>query len=107
MYYLYLTLAIVLECGGTYCMKLSDGFSQIVPSIACLLLYAGCFWTFSKALQGIPLSIAYASWGALGIILATGISYFVFKEPLTPMIVIGIIVCVVGVVLVNMGSSTQ
>jgi len=105
MHYLFLTLAIVLECGGTFCMKISDGFSQIAPSIGCLLLYAGCFWAFSKALQGIPLSVAYASWGALGIVLATGISWLVFKEPLSPMIIAGIVICIVGVVLVNMGSA--
>lgn len=107
MFYLYLVLAIVLECGGTFCMKLSDGFSQVLPAVGCLVLYAGCFWAFSKALQGISLSVAYATWSALGIVLATGISYLVFKEALTPLVVVGIVICIIGVVLVNAGVNAH
>lgn len=105
MHYLFLALAVVLECGGTYFMKLSDGFSQLWPSIGCLALYGFCFACFSKALQGIPLSVAYASWGALGIVLATAISTLAFKEPLNPLIVVGIAVCIAGVVMVNLGTA--
>jgi len=103
-YYLFLAAAVALECGGTFCLKLSDGFSHLGPSIGCLALYNLCFVFFSKALQGIPLSVAYASWGALGIILATGISVLAFKEPVNAMIAVGIATCVVGVVLVNVGT---
>lgn len=105
MYYLYLALAIVLECGGTFLMKLSDGFSQLWPSVGCLALYGLCFAVFSKALQGLPLSVAYASWGALGIVLATGISAVAFKEPLNALVVAGVVVCIVGVVMVNLGTA--
>lgn len=105
MYYLFLVLAVAFECGGTFCMKLSDGFSQLWPSIGCLVLYGCCFAVFSKALQGIPLSVAYASWGALGIVLATAISTLAFKEPLNPMIVAGIAICIAGVVLTNLGAA--
>ena len=105
MHYLFLALAIGLECGGTYFMKLSDGFSQLWPSLGCLALYAGCFVTLSRALQGIPLSVTYASWGALGIVLATTISAVMFKEPLNAMVVAGVIICIAGVVLVNLDTA--
>lgn len=105
MHYLFLALAICLECGGTFFMKLSDGFSQLWPTLGCLALYAACFVSLSKALQGIPLSVAYATWGALGIVLATAISAVVFRESLNAMVVAGVIICVIGVVLVNMGTA--
>lgn len=105
MYYLFLAAAVAFECGGTFCMKLSDGFSQLGPSIGCLALYGLCFAFFSKALQGIPLSVAYASWGALGIILATAISVFAFKEPLNAPMIAGIVMCVAGVLVVNIFST--
>lgn len=105
IYYGFLALAIIFECTGTYFMKVSDGFSHLWPSVACLAFYAACFFVFSKALQGIPLSVAYASWGALGIILAAGISVILFHEQLNAMMVIGIIICIVGVILVNLGSA--
>ena len=34
MPYAFLVGAILCECAGTYFMKLSDGFSQILPSAA-------------------------------------------------------------------------
>ena len=105
IYYGFLALAIIFECGGTYFMKVSDGFSHLWSSVACLVLYAACFFVFSKALQGITLSVAYASWGALGIVLATGISVILFHEQLNAMMVIGIIICIVGVILVNLGTA--
>ena len=55
MPYAFLVGAILCECAGTYFMKLSDGFSQILPSAACLGFYAFCFFLLSKALQGIEL----------------------------------------------------
>lgn len=68
MPYVFLIAVILLEAGGTYCMKLADGFTVLLPSIGCLGLYSLCFWSFSKALTGVPLSAAYATWGALGIV---------------------------------------
>ena len=85
IYYGFLALAIIFECGGTYFMKVSDGFSHLWSSLACLVLYAACFIVFSKALQGIPLSVAYASWGALGIIYSYKIqnlkSLYLYSAP--------------------------
>ena len=105
MYYLFLAVAVVFECGATFYMKLSDGFSQLGPSIGCLALYGLCFGFCSTALQGIPLSVAYASWGALGIIMATGISVFAFKEPLNAPMIAGNVMCVAGVLVVNIFST--
>lgn len=102
MPYAFLVGAILCECAGTYFMKLSDGFSQILPSAACLGFYAFCFFLLSKALQGIELSFAYAAWGAGGIVLATLISTLVFKEPLNAMMIVGIVLCIAGVVIMRL-----
>ena len=39
MHWLYLTLAIALETGGTICIKLSDGFSKLAPSVLLFIFY--------------------------------------------------------------------
>lgn len=105
MHYLLLFAAIAMECGGTYFMKLSDGFSHLGFTAACLGLYVACFLCLSKALQGIQLSVAYATWCALGIVFATAISALAFKEPLGVMTIVGIVVCVAGVVIVNLSTA--
>jgi multidrug transporter EmrE-like cation transporter len=39
MSWLLLTLAIVLEICGTTCMKLSEGFSKLAPSVLIFVFY--------------------------------------------------------------------
>ena len=107
MYYLFLVAAIVLECGGTFCMKLSEGFTSLWPSVGCIALYAACFVALAKALEGIALNVAYATWCGVGIILATCISTLVFKETLNLPIFIGIVLIVAGVVMVNYFGSAH
>ena len=104
MPYVLLGIAIICECIGTYFMKLAEGFTHLLPTLLCLVFYGVCFWVFSKALENIPLSVAYASWSALGIILATAISVFMFHESANAMVIAGVAICVIGVILVNVGS---
>ena len=39
VHWLYLTLAIALETGGTICIKLSDGLSKLAPSVLLFIFY--------------------------------------------------------------------
>jgi len=59
-------------------------------------------WRF----KSIPLSIAYAIWGGIGIVLTTVISVVVFKHTLDLPAVIGIILIVSGVVVMNVFSNS-
>lgn len=99
--YAFLGAAIVLEFLGTTCMKLSDGFSHATYAIGTLICYGLCFFSLSLSLKTIDLNIAYATWGGLGIILATTVSYFYFHESITPVSLLGIVLIIIGVVLCN------
>ena len=99
--YVYLGLAIILELCGTTCMKLSDGFSQKFFAAGTLIFYGVCFYFLTLTLKTVDLHITYATWGGLGIILATAVSYFYFHETISTPGLIGIIFIVVGVVLCN------
>lgn len=107
MHYVFLIAAILLECGGTFLMKLSNGFAELLPSLGCLALYAACFVALAKALEGIALNVAYATWCGIGIILATTISVAIFKETMSLPVFVGIALIVVGVVLVNYFGSAH
>jgi len=106
MRYLFLTLAIVFEVIGSSFMKVSDGFSKWLPSSIVIIAYIICFYFFSLALKTIPLSIAYALWGALGIVLTAGISVVVFKEKLDIPALIGMVLIIAGVLVMNLLSKT-
>ena len=101
MGYVYLTLAILLELCGTICMKLSDGFSQKIFAAGTLIFYGVCFYFSALSMKTIPLSIVYATWCGLGIILAAIVAKIFFHESISTPGLIGIALIVVGVVLCN------
>lgn len=57
MHYLFLTLAIVGELIGTTCLKYSAGFTKLVPTLLTIAAYTVCFFFFSRALNGISLTL--------------------------------------------------
>lgn len=106
MKYLYLSLAIVLEVIGSSFMKASNGFTKLIPSTIVIVAYITCFYFLSLALKSIPIGIAYAIWGGLGIVLTAIISVVIFKQKLDIPAIIGILLIVCGVVVMNFFSKT-
>ena len=107
MKYLYLALAIVLEVVGSSFMKASDGFSKLLPTTITIIAYIACFFFLSQALKSIPLGIAYAIWGGLGIVLTALISVIIFKQSLDLPAIIGIVLIVAGVFVMNFFSKSS
>ena len=104
-YYVFLALAIIGELIGTNLLKMSMGFTKILPTIGSLISFALCFYFLSIAMVKIPLNIAYANWSALGILATTAIASFVYKEQINVMSMIGIVFIIIGVVLLNLFSA--
>lgn len=105
MSYIYLIGAIIFEVFGTICMKLSDGFSNILPSVGIFLFYGISFTSLTIALKEIDVSIAYAIWAGMGIVLITSIGIFWFKEPATAVKMISIVFVIIGVVGLNLSNG--
>ncbi|WP_138754785.1 DMT family transporter [Paenibacillus sinopodophylli] len=98
----FLLLAIVLELSGTVSMKYSAGFSRFWPSVLMFLFYGASFTMLNFALAYMNVSVAYAIWSGIGIILITLVSFTVFHEklPISGLLWIGVII--IGVVGLNM-----
>lgn len=97
MYWLYLALAIVLEVCGTTCMKLSDGFSKLTPSVLLFIFYGLSFAAFVFALKRIDVSVAYAIWAGLGVLLISIVGIVYFKEPVTALKIVSTALIIGGV----------
>ena len=69
--WLYLAGAILLEVAGTSCMKLSEGFTKLIPSVLIFIFYGLSFVGLTIALKKIDVSIAYAVWAGIGTILVS------------------------------------
>jgi small multidrug resistance pump len=66
IYWFLLVGAIFFEVAGTTMMKLSDGLTQLLPSLGIFLFYAISFILMPLSLKGIELSTAYAIWSGVG-----------------------------------------
>ncbi|MBM4447375.1 MAG: multidrug efflux SMR transporter [Chloroflexi bacterium] len=98
MGWLFLSIAIILEVCGTTCMKLSQGFSRLLPSILIFVFYGLSFTAFTFALKYIDLSLSYAVWAGLGVLLIGVIGVLYFKEPITALKITSMVLIVAGVV---------
>lgn len=102
MGYALLVGAICCEVFGTFMMKSAQGFTVLLPSIACVVGYVLCFWLLGKALVTVNLSVGYAIWAALGIVLTAIIAAVAFGEHFSILAIVGIVLIVAGVVMVNL-----
>lgn len=101
--WLTLAAAIVLEVAGTTSMKLSHGFSRLVPSVLLFVFYALAFVGLTVALKRLDLSVTYAIWAGVGTILTAIIGFTLFREPVTWLKVASIVLIIVGVVGLELG----
>lgn len=103
MPYICLILAIGAELVATTLLKYSEGFTRVFPSVFCVLSYVVCYYSFSKSVMRINLSVAYATWCGVGILATTLISFLMFRQSMSPLGIIGVLCIAVGCVLVNLG----
>lgn len=97
--------AILVEVFATLALRASDGFRKrawIVPVIAGYLLSFYLLW-LSLGL-GMPVGIAYGVWSACGVALVAVLARFLFQEPLTWMMALGIALIVGGVLTIEMAG---
>lgn len=105
--YLYLLAAIGLELLATTLLKYSDGFTRIPPTLGCVAAYVLCFWSLARSLRTIELSVAYATWCGLGIVAATALSVWLFRESLNGPGILGLVLVVAGVVILNLYGTAH
>ena len=103
--HLFLAGAIISEVTATMLLQKTEQFTRLAPTVSMALLYGLSFYLLSHALKTLPLGIAYAIWGGLGIVLTLIISVTVFKQPLDWQAVTGVAMIVGGVVMINAFSK--
>lgn len=107
VYWLYLAGAITMEVLGTTSMKLSEGFSKVVPSVAMICFYLLSLGLLTLTLKKIDVSVAYAIWSGVGTALIAGIGIFYFKEPATALKLASVALIIAGVVGLNLAGGTH
>jgi small multidrug resistance pump len=106
MPYVFLFLAIISEVIGTTALNASQQFTRLVPSLITVAGYGLAFYFFSFSLKAIPMGVAYAIWGGVGIVLVTFIGFFYLKQRLDLPALAGIGLIVLGVLVMQLFSKT-
>jgi small multidrug resistance pump len=95
---LYLLLGIITEVLGDVCMKLADGFSNILFSVLAFVFYGATLCFLILVLKKLDISVTYAIWGGGGTALIAIIGFVFFKEPVTISRIIFITMIIIGIV---------
>ncbi|WP_276731276.1 multidrug efflux SMR transporter [Bacillus sp. (in: firmicutes)] len=102
MNWVFLCLAILFEVAGTVSMKLSSGFTKLIPSVLLVIFYGGSLFFLTLTLKSIDVSVAYAVWSGMGIVLITVVGFLFFQENVNVMKLISIGLIIAGVVSLNL-----
>ncbi|KAL7434681.1 hypothetical protein ACHAXM_004214 [Skeletonema potamos] len=105
IYWLFLAGAIMFEVMGTTMMKLSNGLTNILPSIAIFLFYGCSFILMPLSLKRIELSTAYAIWSGVGTTLTCLIGVLYFDDTINPVKIVAIVFVVVGCAMLQVADS--
>jgi len=97
MAWFFLAIGIIFEVLGTICMKLADGFSKLTPSIFVFVFYGLSPVSLVFVLKKMDVSIAYAIWASLGTALICVIGIIWFKEPISIVKIVSILLIILGI----------
>lgn len=105
--WLVLVGCIVSEVTGSVCLKLSNEYQRLVPSLLMFVFFSLAFAGFPFALSRIDLGTAYAVWSGIGTAATAGIGIVYFHEKATPLKLIGVAVIIFGVILLNISEAKE
>lgn len=105
--WLYLIASILLEVSGTTCMKLSEGFTRLWPSVFVAVFYLLSLGGLTLALKQIDISLAYAIWAGIGTALIALIGIVYFQEPASTLKFISLGLIILGVVGLHLSDAQR
>ena len=105
--YFFLILGVILGIISNGFLKSTNGFSNLAPTIFCILSIIACIFCLSKTMSIIPVGFTYATYGGLTITAVTLFGVFKYNQIPNFYGIIGIAFIIVGVVLLNTLGKTS
>lgn len=98
MNWIILFIAGLFETFWAICLKYSQGFTKLVPSIFTVVGMIVSFYLLSLALKQFPLGTAYAIWTGIGTIGTLILGIVLFHETINVAQIICVCFIVIGIV---------
>lgn len=101
IYFLIIVISALLDVAGNLLLKKSNGFRNKIFGFGAIFLVIMAFILLSFTLKHIPLSVAYSTWGAIGILGTCLGGYILYNEKLNAIGILGIIIIIFAVILLH------
>ncbi|MEG0875063.1 MAG: multidrug efflux SMR transporter [Clostridiales bacterium] len=95
----------VFEVAWAGTLKLTMGYSKLIPSIYNLIFMALSVFCISTAAKTLPIGTAYAVWTGIGAVGAVVVGILFYKDPITITRIFYIILIDIGIIGLNVTSS--
>ncbi|MBB4920679.1 DMT family transporter [Streptosporangium saharense] len=105
MAWVLIVVAGLFEVAMAYSLKLSDGFSSVLPSVAFVVFAVLSFGLLSLALKNLEVGTAYAVWTGIGAVGTAALGMVVLGEDVSPLKIISIVLILAGVVGLNLAGG--
>lgn len=102
-YWVMLVISITAEVIGTISIKFAGDDAGPIEYLLLFSLVASSYYFLSKAIQGIPLGLAYAIWEGLGLIMMLISGYLFFNERIYNEKLFACCLIIIGIVMLNNG----
>jgi small multidrug resistance pump len=96
----------LIEVAATLSLRASDGFRRKACP-RCRTYLASFYLLWLSLSMGMPVGIAYGIWTACGFALVAVVARFLFQEPLTWVMALGIALIVAGVLTIEMVGAAH
>jgi len=100
----FIILAAILDVLANRVLELSKGFSRPLWGILALLLVGFAFFLLEKAVEYMNLAVAYASWGAIGILGTAIVGHVFLKQHLSVRGKVGIGLILCSIIILRLGA---
>lgn len=103
-----LAAAIALEVTATLSLRASDGLTRWVWVLPVVIGYAASFLLLANVLKrGIPVGVAYGVWSGIGVVATAVLARYLFGDPFTVLMALGVVLIGAGVLLLEFGSTAH
>lgn len=105
MAWLAIVFAAALDIVANLLVAKSDGFRRPLLGVASLALVGLAFLALSVAVRTMDLSVAYALWGAFGILGTSLGGWLLFGQKVRPVAWLGMLLLIGGIVALNLSGG--
>lgn len=105
MGWLYLFVAGLIEIAWAYGLKLSEGFTQPLPSALTVVGLTASFVLFAQAMRTIEIGTAYAVFTGIGTAGTVVIGIALLDEPVSWLRMLFVVVLIAGIIGLKMVSA--